>query len=510
MGSTTIHLQPVVRFWNLYTSMQKKVLVIGAGFSGIAVATSLAHQGFQVKVLEKNEGPGGRARKFQAEGFTFDMGPSWYWMPDVFENYFQAFGAKVNDYYELVRLDPSYQVVFGEDDFMEIPAQKEDFHALLESLETGSSQQLEKFLAQAAYKYQVGMNDLVYKPSRSIWEFVDMRLLSALLKMDVFTSFHKHIRRFFKHEKIIQLMEFPILFLGALPKNTPALYSLMNYADIRLGTWYPKGGMHKIVEGMVKLAESKGVEFVYNQPIQKIDVQNGEAKAVICQDQTYQADVVVASADYHHVEKTLLGETWRNYKPKYWNKRVMAPSSLIFYLGINKKLDKLLHHNLFFDTDFMPHAEEIYERPQWPTEPLFYVSAPSQTDPSVAPEGCENLFILIPVAPNLKDEENIREKYYQIVMDRMEKLTGQSIREHVIYKRSYAHQDFKADYHAFKGNAYGLANTLWQTAILKPSLKSKKVKNLYYTGQLTVPGPGVPPSLISGQVVAREIQKELA
>ncbi|MCU0447715.1 MAG: phytoene desaturase family protein [Microscillaceae bacterium] len=487
----------------------KKVIVIGAGFSGISAATALATQGYEVKVLEKNEIAGGRARVFEAQGFKFDMGPSWYWMPDVFDRYFEAFGAKTSDFYDLIRLDPSYTVCFGENDFVDIPAKMTDFKALVEKLEPGSAAQLDKFLAQAEYKYQVGINDLVYKPSRSLLEFVDLRLLLALFRMDVFSSIHSHIRKFFKHPKIIQLMEFPILFLGALPKNTPALYSLMNYADISLGTWYPQGGMHKIIEGMVKLAESKGVQFLYNQEVSQILIENKTAKKIITSQGEFTADAIVASADYNHVETRLLPPNYRSYSDSYWDKRVMAPSSLIFYLGLNKKIEGLRHHTLFFDVPFMPHAQEIYENPAWPREPLFYLSVPSKTDPSVAPPEGENMFILIPVAPDLPDNEEIREKYYHQVMDRLESLIGQKVREAVVYKRSYAHRDFQADYHAFKGNAYGLANTLLQTAILKPSLKSKKVKNLYYTGQLTVPGPGVPPSLISGQVVAREVAKEL-
>ncbi len=488
--------------------MSKKVIVIGAGFAGIAAATTLANEGYEVTVLEKHEIAGGRARIFKAEGFTYDMGPSWYWMPDVFETYFGRFGKKTTDYYDLVRISPSYRIAFGENDFLDVPAEMPAFKAMLESLEKGSAVQLDKFLEQAAYKYKVGINDLVYKPSRSIFEFADIRLLLALFRMDVFTSIHKHIRRFFKHPKIIQLMEFPILFLGALPENTPALYSLMNYADISLGTWYPKGGMHKVIEGMVKLAEEKGVKFLYKQEVRSIEIANNVVKQVITDKGKFEADVLVAGADYHHVETQLLEAQYRSYTDEYWDSRTLAPSSLIFYLGLNKKLPNSLHHTLFFDVDFMRHAKEIYSNPKWPSDPLFYVSVPSKTDDTVAPEGYENVFILIPVAHTLEDSEEIREKYYNMVMDRFERLSKQNIRESVVYKRSYAHKDFMSDYHAFKGNAYGLANTLMQTAILKPSLKSKKVKNLFYTGQLTVPGPGVPPSLISGQVVAKEVMKE--
>ncbi len=489
---------------------EKKVVVIGSGFAGLSTATYLADKGLDVTVLEKNKDLGGRARQFSAEGFTFDMGPSWYWMPDVFDRYFQNFGKKTSDYYELIRLDPSYHVIFGKDDIMKVPAKMSDFKNMLEELEPGSAIALDKFLGQAAYKYEKGINDLVYKPGRSLTEFMNPKLLYDMLRMDIFSSIHSHVRKFFKNERIIRLMEFPILFLGALPENTPALYSLMNYADISLGTWYPKGGMHKIVEAMVLLAKEKGVKFIVEQEVITVQCQGKSVQKVITKDNTYEADVVVSSADYEHTDQKILPEPYRNYNSNYWNSRTMAPSSLIFYLGINKRIEKLAHHNLFFDHDFGPHANEIYENPKWPEEPLFYVSATTKTDNIGAPEGMENVFILMPVAPDLEDTEEIRERYYALIMDRMEILLGESIKDHVIYKRSFAHNDFKSDYHSFKGNAYGLANTLKQTAILKPSLKNKKIKNFYYAGQLTVPGPGVPPSIISGQVVGNEVMKDLS
>ena len=487
---------------------KRSVLVIGSGFAGLSAATTLADEGFQVKIFEKNTDIGGRARKFTASGFTFDMGPSWYWMPDVFEDYFGRFNKKVSDYYELERLDPSYQVVYGKDDTLEIPANMDELKSLFDSIEPGAGEQLQKFLDQAAYKYQVGINNLVYKPGRSLMEFASPKLLFDVIRMDVFQSMAKHVRKFFKNEKLVQLMEFPVLFLGALPENTPALYSLMNYADMALGTWYPKGGMHKIIEGMTQLAIEKGVEILTDHEVTRFITENGKVVSVETSQGNWQPDVVVAGADYHHVETELLDKSERNYSDAYWDKRVMAPSSLIYYLGVDKPLEGLLHHNLFFDTDFKPHAHNIYTDPKWPDDPLFYVSVTSKTDNTVAPEGKENVFILIPVAPDLEDTEDTREQYYQLIMQRLEKHIGQNVRDHVIYKRTFAHRDFKNDYHSFKGNAYGLANTLTQTAILKPGLKNKKLSNLYYTGQLTVPGPGVPPSLISGQVVAKEVIRE--
>ncbi len=488
---------------------EKSILVIGSGFAGLSAACHLAHKGFQVTLIEKNDQPGGRAREFKENGFTFDMGPSWYWMPDVFETFFGYFGKKSTDYYHLHRLSPSYRVVFEENHTVDLPSNFDELCQLFDTYESGAGDSLRKFMEQAAYKYKVGINDLVYRPSRSLLEFADLRLLLGIIKMDVFTSFYKHARKFFKNDKLLRLVEFPILFLGAIPQNTPALYSLMNYADMKLGTWYPEGGMHKIIKGMVSLATELGVKFVYSDEVVSFEYEGKSIKQVVlASGQKLKADIIVAGADYHHVDKNILAPEYSNYSDTYWDKRVMAPSSLLFYLGVSKRIPNLLHHNLFFDADFGLHSHEIYTKPQWPSDPLFYASVTTKTDPSGAPEGMENLFLLMPAAPDLDDSEEIRERYYHMIMDRLEKYCGEDIRPYVIYKRSFAHQDFKNQYHAFKGNAYGLANTLFQTAILKPSLVNKKLNNLYYTGQLTVPGPGVPPSLISGKVVADEIEKD--
>jgi phytoene desaturase len=485
----------------------KEVIVIGSGFAGLSSACHLAKAGYQVTVLEKNSIPGGRARKFETDGFIFDMGPSWYWMPDVFEDFFGKFGKSPADYYDLIRLDPSYQIYFPDGDVMELPAGLDDLKAMFERYEPGSSANLQKFLDEAAYKYQVGMQEFVHKPGHSIMEFADMRVVKSLFKLQMFTSMSSYVRKLFSNEKLIQLLEFPVLFLGATPQKTPALYSLMNYADLALGTWYPMGGMHKIVEGMVALAEELGVKILTDHEVLRLEVPNGHVTDVITSKGTFRADVVVGGADYHHIEQNLLAPEKRRYSSSYWEKRTMAPSSLLFYLGVEGKIDGLHHHNLFFDADFGKHAHEIYEEARWPSDPLFYVCAPSVTDPSVAPEGHENLFVLIPLAPGLQDSDEERERYYHIVMSRLEDRIGQEVRSKVVYKRSYAMADFKKDYYAFKGNAYGLANTLLQTAFLKPKLRSKKISNLFYTGQLTTPGPGVPPSLISGEVVAREVVK---
>jgi len=487
--------------------MSKKVAIIGSGISSLATSSFLAREGYDVTIYEKNATIGGRARQFHVNDFVFDMGPSWYWMPDVFERFYNEFGYKTSDFYELKRLDPSYRVYWNDSSYTNVPSNIEALNAWFEELEPGSSKQLAKFLEEAKYKYEVGMQELVFKPSRSLLEFADMRILKGLFNMHLLSSFSGYIRKYFKHPKILSLLEFPVLFLGAMPSETPALYSLMNYADISLGTWYPMGGMFNFIEAFEKIAKEQGVKILTDCEVQGFNFSDKEIKEIRSSKGNFLADIVVSGADYQHTDKQLLNGK-ANYTDKYWDNRTMAPSCLLFYVGLNKRVENLEHHNLFFDEDFSGHAEEIYKNPKWPTSPLFYLSVPSVTDSTVAPEGCENMFFLIPIAPDLQDKEEIREKYFDLLLERLKVKTGNDIKDNIVFKKSFSINDFKKDYHAFKGNAYGLANTLRQTAILKPSLKNKNLKNMYYTGQLTVPGPGVPPSIISGEVVAKEIIRE--
>lgn len=486
----------------------RNCIVIGSGFAGLSAAGYMAKAGWDVTVVEQHDIPGGRARQFSRDGFVFDMGPSWYWMPEVFEDFFNNFGYKHSDFYQLDRLDPSYRV-YWEKPF-DIPASYSELLKLFESIEPGSGPLLDKFLKGAAYKYEVGIRKLVKKPGLSWLEFVDAELAKGVIQLDVFTSMSKHIRRYFKDERLVQLLAFPVLFLGAMPDKIPALYSLMNYADMKLGTWYPQGGMYEIVKAMKRVASSVGVKFEFNTRVREIVVEGGVAGSVIVErdgaEEEIAADIIIGAADYHFIETQLLPEDFRSYTDQYWNSRIMAPSCLLYYVGVNKKIQGLRHHNLFFDTDFDKHGKEIYEVPTWPSDPLFYVCAPSVTDRSVAPENCENLFFLIPVASGMKDSPQIRQTMFNKILSRFEKAYG-PIKDNIILEEEFGVTDFMEQYNAFRGNAYGLANTLRQTAILKPSLRSKKVKNLFYTGQLTVPGPGVPPAIISGEIAAMEVNK---
>ncbi|KFE97234.1 phytoene desaturase family protein [Chryseobacterium luteum] len=488
--------------------MRKKIAVIGSGFSGLSAAAYVSKDGHEVHVFEKNTSAGGRARNFRtANGYTFDMGPSWYWMPDIIESFFADFGKKSSDFYELVSLDPQFEMVFS-DGTMKIPGHYGEMRDLFENMESGAGKKLDDFMADAQYKYEVGMKDFVTKPCHSWLEFVSPKIAKSALKLDLLTNFQRFVRKYFKNPKLITLMEFPVIFLGAAPKDIPALYSLMNYGGYKLGTWYPMGGFSKLVDAMAEIASENGAEFHFDANVEKITVEHQKASSLLVNGQEIKFDAIIASSDYHHTETQLLSEEYRNYKESYWETRVFAPSCLIFYLGFKEKISNLKHHTLFFENDLDLHTTEIYEDKKWPTKPLFYACCPSKTDPGVAPEGCENVFLLMPVAPGIEDSDQEREKYFHEMITRLEKHTGS---EHLLskieYKRSYCIKDFKEDYNAYQGNAYGLANTLSQTAVLKPSLRNKKVKNIFYTGQLTVPGPGVPPSIISGKIAAIEATK---
>lgn len=485
----------------------KKIAIIGSGFSGLSAAAYAAKDGFEVHVFEKHNQPGGRARQLCVdEGFVFDMGPSWYWMPDVMEDFFMDFNFKASDFFELISLNPQFEMIFS-DEKIAVPENYQEFKMLFEKTEKGAGNKLDKFMNAAKFKYEVGMKDFVTKPSHSWFEFVSPKIAKSALKLDLLTNFRAYVAKYFKNEKLKTLMEFPVIFLGASPKNIPALYSLMNYGGYALGTHYPMGGFYQLVLAMKKVAEKQGAIFHFDSNVEKINVRNGSVHSLTVNGKELQFDAAIASSDYHHTE-TLLEEEYRNYTEVYWRKRTFAPSCLIYYLGVNEIIPNLKHHTLFFENDLDEHIDSIYGEKKWPEKPLFYVCCPSKTDVKVAPRGKENLFLLMPLAIGINDDEAIREKYLLEMLQRIEKLTGaKNFASKIAYKRSYCVHDFISDYNAYGGNAYGLANTLNQTAVLKPKLKNKKIKNLFYTGQLTVPGPGVPPSIISGKIVAKELLK---
>ncbi|WP_338731806.1 phytoene desaturase family protein [Mangrovimonas cancribranchiae] len=483
----------------------KKIIVIGSGFSSLSAACYLAKEGHKVTILEKNRTVGGRARQLKKEGFTFDIGPTFYWMPDVFERFFNDFNSTTSDYYTLNKLHPAYKIYFGRKDFISISENFEDIKQTFESIEKGSSEKLQQFINKAEANYNIAIKDLVYKPGENLFEIINNKTIFKL--HEFISTISKQVSKSFKNKKLRKTLEFPVLFLGAKPDNTPSFYNFMNYADFKLGTWHPKGGMYKVVEGINILAKSLDITIHTNCEVSEIITKNDRSVTGVDTNLCYMdCDILLSGADYHHTE-TLLPNHLRQYSENYWNNKTFAPSALLFYVGINKKLSQASHHTLFFDTDFETHAKTIYDTKEWAKKPLFYASFPSVTDETIAPKNKEAAIFLIPIAPDIKDTPEIRETYFKQLIDRLENITGESIKDHILFHESYCVSDFKQDYNSYKGNAYGLANTLMQTHILRPKLKSKKLNNLYFCGQLTVPGPGVPPSLISGKIVSDLINK---
>lgn len=487
--------------------MKKRIAIIGSGFSGLSAAAYTAKEGHEVHVFEKHNQPGGRARQLKTEeGYVFDMGPSWYWMPDVIQDFFEDFGYDTSSFFELISLNPQFEMIFS-DEKIDVPENFEALKATFEKIEKGAGFQLEKFMKSAKFKYEVGMKDFVHKPCANWSEFISLKIAKSALRLDLLSNFRAYVARYFKDKKLRALMEFPVIFLGASPEKIPALYSLMNYGGYVLGTYYPKGGFYQLVLAMKKVAEEQGANFHFNSNVEKINVKNQKVSSLLINGKIHEFDEVIASSDYHHTE-TLLNEEYRNYNADYWRERTFAPSCLIFYLGFNETIPHLKHHTLFFEHDLDLHIDSIYEDKRWPEKPLFYACCSSKTDHSVAPNGKENLFLLMPIATGINDSEFVRQKYLTEMLLRLEKHTGtQDLQSKIDFKKSYCVRDFVSDYNAYGGNAYGLANTLNQTAVLKPKIRNKKLKNLFYTGQLTVPGPGVPPSIISGKIVANEINK---
>lgn len=484
-----------------------RAVIVGAGFGGLSVAALLAKGGFDVTVIEKNEQPGGRASVHRDGGFTFDMGPSWYLMPDVYDRFFAEFGKSPKDYFPLVRLDPSYRVFFADDQIADVSADIEKNLAIFESFEPGGAEKLRNYLAESEETYRTTMDDLLYRDYRSIFDFFDRRLLSRGRKLRPFENLETYVKKRFSSDEARKVVQYSIGFLGGSPRNTPSFYHIMTHIDMNMGVWYPEGGMRAVVEALVTLGREFGVEYRYNEPVTAIDVEGGVARRVVTPLGAHETDIVVVNADYPFAEMHLLPENSRSYPASYWEKKVLAPSTFVAYLGVDREITKLAHHNVFLEPDWEEGFETIFDpkKAAWPENPSFYVNVPSRTDTTAAPGGTDTLFLLAPLAPGLEDTPELRERLYDHLMSRMEEILGENILDAVVTRRIFALSDFADRYNAYRGTALGLTHTLRQTALWRPAHRSKKVGNVYYTGQYTHPGIGVPMTLISSQIVAREL-----
>ncbi|MFM9903819.1 MAG: phytoene desaturase family protein [Pyrinomonadaceae bacterium] len=488
--------------------MNKKVVIIGAGIGGLGAAGLFAKKGYDVTVLEKNANLGGRANIFEHEGFKFDMGPSWYLAPDIFEHYFNLVGEKVEDHLDLKKLSPSYRIFFRNNgESLDINSNIDLDTATFEAIEAGAGDKLRAYLKQSEYQYDVATQHFMFKNYDSIFDFFNKRVMTEGQKLSVFSTMHRFVSKFFKSKKLQQVMEYTMVFLGTSPYEAPALYNLMSHMDFNQGVFYPQGGFYTLIDALANIAERNGAVLRVNSPVDRILVENGRATGVRVEGgEIIDADIVISNADMWFTETKLLDERYQTYREKYWKKRTMAPSAFIMYLGVSEKLPSLVHHNLLFSEDWRKNFDDIYKDPRLPDEPSLYVCAPSVTDPYVAPQGKENLFVLVPIASDLPITDEQKEVYADRVLALMEsEMNLPDLRKKIEYTRIYTVENFAADYNAYKGSALGLAHTLRQTAIFRPKNKSKKVGNLFYVGAGTNPGIGTQICLISAELAYKRV-----
>ena len=497
---------------------RRKIIVIGAGFGGLSAAAYLAKAGHEVTVIEKNTWPGGRAQVVEFEGYRFDMGPSWYWMPAEHDRWFSDLGFDRNDYYGLTRVDPSYTVFYGTGEAkdprrrIDVPADYRKACAVFEKIEPGAGERLKSYIEDCGRKYRFAMDNYIYTNYRSPFDFLNLTSMKNLSTLNVFSSYRGMIRRYIQNPDLRKILEFPVVFLGSMARKTPAMYTLMNYIDFILGTWYPDGGFSGVAAAMKKVCDSLGVKFRFSTEAAGFVSEGREIGAVRLREggaeKRLPCDFVLANADYAHVELDLMGKAERAAAVRSWNRKSLAPSVLNFFVALDRKLEGLAHHTFFFDSDWDTHFDAVYGKPRWIERPLFYIHVPSVTDPHVAPEGGEALYILIPAAPGLTASPDLRESFLRHTIARMEEHTGIDIAGHIVDSRSYSLGEFQSDYHAYKGNAFGLGQTMLQTAYFRPPNRSKSMRNLYFAGHYTVPGTGTTMSTISGRVAAMRIAED--
>jgi phytoene desaturase len=483
------------------------VTVIGAGFGGLSTACYLADAGADVTVLERNGQVGGRASTLERDGYTFDMGPSWYLMPDVFERFFDAFDRTPGEYYDLEQLDPHYRIFWKDGDELDVTGDIEETKAAFESYEDGAGEALGNYLEEAEYTYDVGMERFVYRDRSKLRDFLDPEVALSAGGISLLGTMDEHVADYFEHPKLRQVMQYSLVFLGGAPSNTPALYNLMSHVDFNLKVWYPEGGMSGVADRIGDLAEELGVEFRLDEPVERIDPY-ARAYVTHTTEQSYRSDAVVSDADYAHTEMELLAPEYRGHDADYWESRTWAPSAFLLYLGVEGDLENLEHHTLVLPEEWDPHFDEIFDEPGWPEDPAYYVCAASETDDAVAPEGKSNLFVLVPIAAGLDDDAETRQRYRDLILDDLAEHTGEDVRGRIEVEERFSVSEFAERYNSYAGTALGMAHTLTQTALFRPPHRSTELRGLYFTGANTTPGIGVPMCLISGELTADAVAED--
>jgi phytoene desaturase len=489
--------------------MPKKVAIIGAGFGGLSAAAYLARDGYDVTVYEKNSQPGGRAIVTKSKGFVFDMGPSWYMMPDLFDDFFADFGYKTSDFYKLVQLKPSYRV-YNQDTKFDVSSKNHEGIKILEESFPGVSKGLQQYLSVTGNEYDYIRKHLLDKDYLQLQDTFNRKTFGMLGKPERLRSYHYRVNKYVKNKDAQKILEFMTVFMGGSPQNIPGIYSLLGYVDMELGIWYPMGGFGEVVKQFENLAKDQGAKFVYNSEVSKIKSQNGLASSLEVNGKVLPFDIVIANADYHHVDNDLLDGSKRGYSESYWTRRTLSPSAILAYLGVDKKVPGLLHHTMFFDADWHGHFDQVFKNKAWSEKPLFYVGTPSKTDPTVAPKGQENIIILAPMANGLNPTKKQANDLIDSLIKRMEDKIGHKFAKDIIYKNVVDHEFFEQTFNSYQGNAFGLAHSLKQSALFRPRMQSKKLKNLFYVGQYTNPGTGVPMVVLSGKIVSKAVGKRIS
>lgn len=483
----------------------KNVAIIGAGIAGLASAALLAKDGYNVTVYEKNDGIGGRAMVWKQDGFTFDMGPSWYQMPDAYERFFAEFGKKPSDYYQLLRLDPQYRLYTGPKHFYDLHADEAQNEALFEELEPGSTAKIREFLTVAKEQYDLA-NKYVFYTNLKPTDFINPRTAKEVARFRLNESLDSLVSKYVSHPLLKKMLLYTTLFIGAAPRKLPALFALMAYIDLGIGTYYPMGGMGAVMEGIADLAREQGATIRTNSAVERIVVEKGRAVGIIVNGSLIPVDIVVSATDYPYTETSLLDEQWRTHDHGYWKKKTLSPSAIVLYLGLRKKLPSLSHHTLIVPDRWDDHFSALFDNKRLPEEPSFYISCTSKTDPSVAPKGYENLFITVQIPSGFDVSRQELQDYRDLLISQVESSIGHRFRKDIILERIFGPEDFKTVYNAYDGAAIGMATTFSQL-LLRPDNRSKKVSNLLYAGQYTKTGAGLPMCLISAHRLLETIHQ---
>ncbi|WP_200937188.1 phytoene desaturase family protein [Frigoribacterium sp. Leaf172] len=519
-----------------------RAVVIGGGISGLASAALLAREGHDVVLLEKNDAVGGRAGSWSHEGFRFDLGPSWYLMPEVFDHFFRLMGTSSAEQLDLVELDPGYRVYFepsadgASDAPIDVPRGLEENIALFESIEPGSGDRMRSYLRSARDTYEMAKQRFLYTSFESVGPLlrgdVVVRLpkLARLLLQDL-DSFAS---RTVKEPRLRQILGYPAVFLGSSPFRTPSMYHLMSTLDLDDGVLYPRGGLITVIDAIERVARQAGVRIETGASVTRVLTADpeagrgsgkprsrGVATGVEYADATgavrrLEADVVVGAADLHHVETTMLPPSLRTFDGDYWSKRDPGPSALLMYLGVEGEIPELEHHTLLFANDWHENFDRIFGADKRiPDPPSLYVCKPSTVDPSTAPEGHTNLFVLVPLPadPALGggdldgDGDTLIERLADLVIDQIASWTGVAdLADRVVVRRTRGPRDFVDDVNAWSGSMLGPAHTLDQSAMFRAGNTSEHVENLFYVGGSVRPGIGLPMCLISAEILLKNLR----